>query len=317
MTEINTLKTGQGYSRFAVLLAVFNGTPFLRDQLNSILQQKGVDVEIFVSVDSSADGSEEWVDQFALADPCIHVLPHGQIFGGAAPNFFRLMRDVSFDSFDYVCFADQDDIWLPQKLLRAAQTLGGDESSFKAYSSNAIAFWEDGRAALIKKSQAQTRWDYLFEAAGPGCTYVLKTDLAKEIQHLVIRDQARINKIGLHDWFIYAYTRSKGYRWAIDDQAFIRYRQHSNNQVGMNSGLKAFMHRARKVSSGWALGQSVLIARIIGMENVPFVKRWILGKPWGLLCLSCSFWSCRRRVRDKFLFLLTCLFLAMKGGGYE
>ena len=171
--------------------------------------------------------------------------------------------------------------------------------------------------AFIKKSQAQTQWDYLFEAAGPGCTYVLKVDLAKEIQQLVVSDQERIDLIGLHDWFIYAYTRSKGYGWVIDDQALIQYRQHSNSQVGMNSGLKAFMHRARKVSSGWALGQSALIAKIIGMENNPFVKTWISGKPWGLLCLACSFWSCRRRVRDKFLFLLTCLFLAMKGGGYE
>lgn len=303
--------------KVAILLAVFNGVEYLQQQIDSLLSQEGVDVDLFISVDVSTDGSEGWVDRLALADPRIHILPHGQKFGGAAPNFFRLLRDISFDSYDFVCFADQDDIWLPRKLLRAAEVLGSNASAIAAYSSNAIAFWEDGRTAFIKKSQAQTQWDYLFEAAGPGCTYVLKADLAKEIQHLVVSEQERIDLIGLHDWFIYAYARSKGYGWVIDDQALIQYRQHSNNQVGMNSGLKAFMHRARKVSSGWALGQSALIAKIIGMENNPFVKTWISGKPWGLLCLACSFWSCRRRVRDKFLFLLTCLFLAMKGGGYE
>ena len=316
MTPLQPIQENSQQPKVVVLLAVFNGVQYLQKQLDSILGQEGVDVEIYISVDTSTDGSEVWVDRQALSDSRIHVLPHGHKFGGAAPNFFRLIRDVSFNDFDYVCFADQDDIWLPQKLVRAVQILDQNESLVKAYSSNAIAFWADGKTAFINKSQPQTKWDYLFEAAGPGCTYVLSNVLAKEIQGLVIRYKSNINLIGLHDWFIYAYARSKGYPWIIDNQAFIRYRQHSNNQVGMNSGFKAFMHRARKVSSGWALGQSALIARIIGMENLPFVKRWISGRPWGLLCLACSFWSCRRRVRDKFFFLFTCLFLAMKGGGY-
>lgn len=314
MTNLLTPPTNQiNQPRIAVLLAVFNGIQYIQQQLESICWQEGVEVEIFISVDLSSDGSEAWVSKQALSNSRIHVLPHGQRFGGAAPNFFRLIKEVSFDSFDYVCFADQDDIWLPKKLLRAVEILGDVKTSIKAYSSNAIAFWDDGRTAFICKSQAQTQWDYLFEAAGPGCTYVLKSDLAKEVQKIIAANQEQINLIGLHDWFIYAYARSRSYVWIIDNQALIHYRQHSHNQVGMNSGLKAFMHRARKVSSGWALGQSALIARIIGMEHVPFVKNWISGKPWGLLCLSCSFWACRRRVRDKFLFLLTCLFLALKG----
>ena len=297
-----------------ILLAIFNGVPYLKDQLDSILRQQEVDVEIFISVDISNDGSEQWIDERASADSRIHVLPHGQKFGGAAPNFFRLFRDVSFDGFDYVCLSDQDDIWLPNKLARAHQLM--IDRSAQAYSSNAIAFWEGGRTAFIDKSQPQTKWDYLFEAAGPGCTYVLAAPLAKEIQTIASLQESEIAAIGLHDWFIYAYARSREYRWVIDDQAFIHYRQHLQNQVGMNSGLKAFMHRARKVSSGWALAQSALIAKIIGMENDPFVKKWITGSPKGLCKLSFSFWSCRRRLRDKFLFLMTCVYLALRGGGY-
>jgi rhamnosyltransferase len=302
----------RGKPRFAVLLAVFNGVIYLKEQLDSILLQEDVEVEVFVSVDISRDGSEQWIDAAALDNPHIHVLPHGKGFGGAAPNFFRLFRDVSFDNFDYVCLSDQDDIWLPQKLSRAHQTL--EEHRAQAYSSNALAFWEDGRTAFIRKSQAQTSWDYLFEAAGPGCTYVLKSALAKEIQILAMDKAAEIAMVGLHDWFIYAYARSKRYRWHIDDQAFIHYRQHSQNQVGMNSGLKAFIRRVRKVSSGWAFGQSTLIVRLIGMESVPFVRRWIDGRPVSFYRLSLSFWACRRRLLDKFLFLMACLYLAFTGG---
>lgn len=299
--------------RFAVLLAAFNGVQYLQEQLDSILAQEGVAVEVFVSVDSSADGTEAWIDHFAASDSRIHVLPHGKRFGGAAPNFFRLIGEVCFDDFDFVCLSDQDDIWLPQKLLRAHELLVSKVA--QAYSSNAIAFWGDGKTAFINKSQPQTRWDYLFEAAGPGCTYVMSKQLAKEVQQLTVASEAEIAQVGLHDWFIYAYARSRSYSWIIDDHAEILYRQHAQNQVGMNSGVKAFMYRVRKVSSGWALGQSILIARMIGMSDDPFVKTWISGHPLGLIRLALNFWLCRRRLRDKFLFLATCLYLAFIGGG--
>ena len=297
--------------RVAVLLAAFNGIHYLEEQLNSILSQEGVAVEVFISVDVSTDGSESWIDQAALLDFRIHVLPHGKRFGGAAPNFFRLLREVDFDAFDYVSLADQDDIWLPTKLVQAHHLLM--EQLAVAYSSNAIAFWPNEKTRFIDKAQPQTKWDYLFEAAGPGCTYVLRASLAIEIQ-LLIKTKADLMKlVGLHDWFIYAFARSQGYRWVIDKKALIYYRQHSQNQVGVNSGFRAFFRRAQKVSSGWALNQSVLIAKIIGMDANPFVRIWSSGRSSGILRLGLSFWECRRSIPDKFLFLLSCLYLAILG----
>src|SRR5690606_18556225 len=132
---------------------------------NSILGQVSVEVTVFVSVDVSTDGTERWIDQRALEDKRIVILPHGQHFGGAARNFFRLVRDIDFSSFDYVSFADQDDIWFEDKLMQAIDMLR--ESNATAYSGNVLAFWPDGRRMLIEKSQRQRKWDFLFEAAGP------------------------------------------------------------------------------------------------------------------------------------------------------
>jgi len=96
--------------KVAILLAIFNGVQYLQEQLESILNQEHVAVEVFVSVDASSDGSEQWIEEKALSDVRIHILSHGQRFGGAAPNFFRLIREIDFSSFDYVSLADQDDI---------------------------------------------------------------------------------------------------------------------------------------------------------------------------------------------------------------
>ena len=300
--------------RIAVLLAVHNGVAWLPEQLASILSQTGVVVSVFCSVDASSDGSERWVDDMALADARLTVLPHGQRFGGAASNFFRLLADVDVSTFDSVAFADQDDLWLPDKLQRAheAMRLAGAEG----YSSNVVAFWPDGREALIEKNQRQTRWDFLFESAGPGCTYVLSQRLASVLQDLIQRRGDEVRQVGLHDWFAYAFARAQGHRWLIDDHIGMRYRQHQDNQVGVNTGVQAFAHRARLVLGGWGLAQSALIADLIGMGDDPFVKRWASGSRWGVLWLATHAGQCRRRGRDQLLFAVSCVMIAVVGRRY-
>ena len=295
----------------AVCLAAFNGTRWLTEQLDSIFKQTGVVVKVFVSVDHSSDGTEELVNQRASEDNRIVVLPHGECFGGAARNFFRLLRDVDFSSFDYVSFSDQDDVWFSDKLVQAHVVL--EYSGADAYSSNVVAFWSSGCKKLIIKSQPQRRWDFLFEAAGPGCTYVMKVKLVQAIQSLLRERWDEMQEVGLHDWFSYAFARANGYRWIIDDSAKILYRQHDENQVGVNAGWRAFVHRVRKVLNGWGLTQAALIAQLVGLDGDPFVKHWLGGGRCGVLWLVLHARQCRRRGRDRLLFALSCLALCVVG----
>ena len=297
--------------RMAVFLAAYNGMTYLSDQIESILLQRNVTVQIFISVDQSADGTEDYLAQWALSEPRLSLLPFGERFGGAGPNFYRLLRDVDLSEFDYLSFADQDDVWLSDKLIRAHLQL--QASNADAYSSNVLAFWPSGRQALITKSQPQQRWDFLFEAAGPGCTYVMTKELVCAIQVLLKNRWADVQQVALHDWFVYAFARANGYRWLIDDYAGMLYRQHERNQVGVNQGWKAVIHRAGKVFSGWGLTQSALIAELVGLGNDPFIKRWSGGSRWGLLWLACHGWQCRRRLRDQLLFALSCFALCFAG----
>lgn len=297
--------------RIAVCLAAFNGSRWLPDQLASILAQVEVCVTVFISVDTSSDGTEKWVSEASEKDSRIVVLPHGRHFGGAAPNFYRLIHDVDFGAFDYISFADQDDVWLPDKLFRACEKLSSTGAD--AYSSNVTAFWPDGRQLLINKSQEQVHWDFLFEAAGPGCTYVMKKELVCDFQKLLKKRWVDSQSVGLHDWFIYAFARANGYRWVIDDYAGMKYRQHGENQVGVNMGWVAYVHRARKILNGWGLSQSALIAELVGLGNDSFVTRWSGGQRSGLLWLACHAGQCRRRFRDKLLFALSCLAICFAG----
>ncbi|WP_237149784.1 glycosyltransferase [Metapseudomonas otitidis] len=301
--------------RFAILLAAYNGMRWLPEQLDSILSQVGVDVTVYVSTDKSNDGTHTWVCDMADTDPRVVPLIYGEVFGGAAKNFFRLLRDVDFERFDYIAFADQDDIWIPDKLDRAHRHIVS--RGCDGYSSNVMAFWSDGHRTLVNKSQAQVKWDYHFEAAGPGCTYVMTAALAAALKHCVINHRRRVDEVALHDWFCYAFARARGYRWYIDATPSLLYRQHENNQFGVNSGFKAFQSRVNQVFNGWWLAQVRLISSILETKDLILISRLDKSYRMALFGLSLCAWQCRRRLRDKLFFALICWALMFKGPGND
>lgn len=294
-----------------ILVSVYNGSHWINKQIESILRNSNIKAYIFVSVDPSTDNTESLCNQLAEQDSRITVLPNIGTFGGAAPNFFRLLRDVNFSDVDYIAFADQDDIWHSDKLSRAIQMLA--EHACDGYSSNVTAFWPDGHEVLVDKAQPQVEWDYLFESAGPGCTFVMTQKLALELQAFVHTNKEAMLSIWLHDWFTYAFARSHGYKWYIDKYPSMLYRQHENNQVGVNTGYKALLHRIRYVLSGKALEQSFLIATLCGLDNHPFVKKWHDFSRLGMLRLALSATKCRRKPSEKVIFAFTCLILFFTG----
>ena len=295
----------------AVCMAAYQGLPYLPEQVASIAAQTDVVVDLFVSVDRSTDGTLDWLSALAARDPRVHVLPYGERFGGAAANFFRLLREIDFSRFDFVALADQDDIWMPGKLARAVAKMVANGA--QAYSSDVIATWDSGASRYIRKSQPQTQWDFLFEAAGPGCTYVMRSAFVGALQASLRQQGARLGAVGLHDWYIYAFARAHGYRWHIDDYAGMYYRQHAHNQVGVNAGWRAWLQRVRTLLGGWGLTQAVLIADLVGLKEHPFVVRWSQGGRLGLLWLAFQARRCRRRRRDQWFFFAFCLVGSVMG----
>lgn len=285
------------FPKVAVLLAAYNGMAWIEEQLASILAQTNVSVCVYISVDPSSDGTEGWCSEFAQLHHNIVLLPPAGPFKGAARNFFRLIRDVDFSGYDFISFSDQDDVWYPDKLVRAVARL--QVGDVDGYSSNVIAFWPNGRRLLVDKAQPQVQWDYLFEAAGPGCTYVLKNRLATDFKQLILDHWDDVQEIALHDWFCYAFARSHRYRWFIDPVPGMDYRQHADNLVGVNNGWSSALARLRRVSGGWWLRQIHLTA-LLTIGRMPTEIRKIFG-------LIFNAQQCRRKRRDQIVLPLMYL----------
>ncbi len=273
------------------------------------MAQTGVDLHLFVSVDCSSDGTEDKLLNWAATESRLILLPFGQRFGGASRNFYRLLRDVDLGEFDYLCFADQDDLWHPEKLSRACQLM--KETTAAGYSSNFTAFWPSGKERVVNKAWSQRKWDFLFESAGPGCTYVLHSSLALALQKLVREADSSLLRIDYHDWLAYAFARSRNYPWVIDNWSSMKYRQHAYNQIGVNSGWRAFLLRAKKILSGYGFEQSRLIAEVIGISAAPIVRRGLQGGRLGFLWLALASRQCRRRPLDQLWFFVSCILSAL------
>ena len=295
--------------KFAVCLAAFNGMAYVVEQIESILSQKNIDVHIFISIDKSTDGTEDHLAEWALSEPRLTLLSFGQHFGGAGPNFYRLLRDVNLTEFDYLSFSDQDDLWNSEKLWRAHCLM--IEKNAVGYSSNFTAFWSSGHTRLVNKAWPQRTWDFLFESAGPGCTYVLHASLAIPLQNLVRHANNSLHNIDYHDWLTYAFARFNNFSWVIDSWSSMQYRQHENNQIGVNAGWRPFLLRVKKILNGYGFCQSLLIANLIGASSLPVVQQGLRGGRLDYLWLALRARQCRRKRMDQLWFFISCVLLAL------
>ena len=245
----------------AVFLATYNGEKFIDEQLASIFSQLEINLKLYISDDCSTDRTLKKILNFCKNKKNYEVISDSNKYGSAAENFFNMIMNINFEEYDYIALSDQDDIWLPNKLKLAIQNINKNNSH--AYSSNVIS-WNQKSQQLknIIKNNHQTKYDYMFQGPGPGCTFVLQTKAALELKSFIKSLDINCRKeIDHHDWFIYSYYRFNNKRWFIDSYSGMIYRQHSSNVVGSNIGLKGIFERL-KVLKEWR-NQSILFSNII------------------------------------------------------
>lgn len=290
--------------KIAVFLATYNGEKFLNQQIDSILSQKNVEVDIYCNDDGSSDRTLEIIKSYQISKKNFFIIDSIKESGCAGLNFYSLIL-TSSGEYDYYAFSDQDDIWLQSKLDTACKRLSTENTD--GYSANHIAFWNE-KELKIYKDHPQTQYDYMFESAGAGCTYVLSKKLFMDLKNFIYKNKDKVYKVFKHDWFIYAFARSRNYKWYLDSEFTLMYRQHNENETGVNSGgLKSFMIRLKNIKSGWFMQQILYISFALGYEN----KIQFLLKEDGFfqrLVKIKTFFKLRRKKRDAMILYILYIF---------
>jgi rhamnosyltransferase len=305
-------QTGPARPRILVLLATYNGATWIREQLESILAQRDVDVRVAVRDDCSSDGTRLELARFAN-DPRVRVAVADAPSGSAAANFLTLISENPAGNCELIAFADQDDCWNPEKLARAGLMLASSRAS--GYSSATLAVWENGRERLLRPSGLPTAADFLFEGAGQGCTFVLTAALYEEIRRFLARHRPAPGTLHYHDWLVYALARAWNMQWFFDTQPSMKYRQHAGNDTGARGTLDGIVKRLARIRVGWYRTQLSAIAAACA-EAAPdnmTVRAWFeeLLRPdsWrrrvriARFCLHGG----RRRTRDNLTVVLAAL----------
>ncbi|WP_284463590.1 glycosyltransferase [Chryseobacterium sp.] len=237
--------------KIKILVASYNGEKYIEEQILSILDQNNIVGDIIISDDSSSDKT---VSIIQSKFPELNCSVNKPGTGSAANNFLKMVANLeNEDQFHYICFSDQDDIWLPEKLSAAITKLKEDKADL--YCSNLIK-WDTSNNSLtpLKKDFPQKKYDYLFEGGSAGCTYVLTRTLAFELKAFINNrlDTSNWDEFS-HDWLIYFFARYNQYKVTIDSNSYIYYRIHDSNVHGhLNKlSLSTIKSKFSKVLEGY------------------------------------------------------------------
>ena len=109
-----------------IAMTTYNVERFLREQIDSILNQTYTDFELIICDDVSSDSTVDILNEYAQKDSRIHIIQNEKNLG-FLKNFEKAIRICLERGAEYIALSDQDDIWLPNHLEVLLKTLNGKE----------------------------------------------------------------------------------------------------------------------------------------------------------------------------------------------
>ena len=231
----------------SILLGTYNGAQYIQEQLDSFKSQSHSDWDLWASDDGSTDHTILIVKEFAskIGGNRVHQLQGPR--RGFVANFLSILSNPALQA-DAYAYSDQDDIWMKDKLERAATFLQSVPNSKPAlYCSRTL--YVDKSDKPLQTSQAYSRpavfANALVQNIASGNTMVFN-DAARS---LLLQLGEGVD-IDLHDWLTYMLVTGAGGEVFFDLQPSVRYRQHSKNLIGMNIGIRAKISRIHMLFKG-------------------------------------------------------------------
>jgi glycosyltransferase involved in cell wall biosynthesis len=221
-----------------VILSIYNGQKYLREQLTSIAKQTKKCDLLLVRNDGSTDNSAE-----SVIEICTELdLPLQLISGpniGAANSFLELISVSAKSDCSLFAFCDQDDVWLKTKLERAISKI---PDSLEPVLYCGRQYFTDAELNILATSKIPRKIGFgnsLIENIAVGCTVVLNRPaielIAKRIPKICV----------MHDWWTYLLISSHG-KVVFDESPQIYYRQHDSNTIGASIGVISSLKRRVK-----------------------------------------------------------------------
>ena len=205
-----------------VMMSVYNGAAYLREQIDSILLQEGVDVRLIIRDDGSTDEAPRILASYD--DHRVRFFSGPNL--GIAESFMEVAFAATTDC-DYYAFSDADDVWEPRKLIagvEALRPLGAEPALF----GTRVKF-VDEKLRFLGMGDSLSRWHgfghSLVHTGIGGATSVLNREM------FALLRSARPKMFIMHDAWLYMLATGLA-RIVFSEESAILYRQHGRNASG-------------------------------------------------------------------------------------
>ncbi len=235
-----------------ILMTTYNGEKYVKQQIESIINQTNSNWMLFIQDDCSTDGTLNVLKPYVKRYPeRIFVYKNDKNSGSACKNFFNMLKYVKHK---YIVFCDQDDVWHPQKLEDTYRKMLEVESNnvdkpvlvhsdLKVVDKN-LEILSNSLFKLQKLDYKADRLNNLLaQNIVTGCTAMVNNELVSMIKDIPVN-------VIMHDWWFALIACCFG-KIGFVNKPLVMYRQHNDNEVG-----------AKNVSS-----LKYLFSKMIGYKN--------------------------------------------------
>lgn len=225
-------------SDVAILMGCYCGQEYLTEQLDSIRAQTHSRWKVWAADDGSADGTLAVLQRYrsSWGSERLEVRPGPQ--RGFVANFLALACDERIRA-EYFAYADQDDVWAPEKLALAVDWLNSVPPHVPALYCSRTRLFKGGRTVGCSPCYRRppSFAHALVQNIAGGNTMVFN----QAARRLLVRAGADVSVVA-HDWWTYLVVTACGGQVRFDERMTVNYRQHDDNQIGAGHGW-AFLQR--------------------------------------------------------------------------
>ena len=213
-----------------ILLATYNGEKYVKEQIESILNQNYKNIRLIISDDCSKDSTRKILKQYENNERVEIHLQEKNL--GYIRNFEYLLKQVKSDLY---MLSDQDDVWLPEKVEKTLDVLKQNDADMvfgdlEVVDENLNTVYPSFNEFMllnrkIKKEINSYKLNYLYNCV-TGCTILSKKEFIKDILPVPYK-----STYVAHDHWMALIVSLKG-KMVYMPEKHIKYRQHGNNQIG-------------------------------------------------------------------------------------
>lgn len=228
--------------KVAIIMSTYNGEKYVKEQIESLLNQTHPNIHIYIRDDGSKDNTLQVLKEYEGRENITIVSGENM---GFVKGFYSVLEMAQKE--DYISFCDQDDVWNADKVERAVTMLEKEDanvpllyfSNYDYYDSN-MNF--KGHQNLIRKGPSFR--NSLFDCITLGISIVINQKAREALL------KAGSEDVCGHDWWAYMVCSGLG-KVVYDDTVTLKYRRHEANvSPGGKNFIKFQIFRIKKFFIG-------------------------------------------------------------------